>query len=50
MNEMQNYLKAELQAQTRNVRREKSNVGSDQLQSILQNALQNTFVVYEGSI
>ena len=50
MNEMQNYLKAELQAQIRNVRGEKSNVGSDQLQSILQNALQNTFVVYEGSI
>lgn len=50
MNEMQNYLKAELQAQIDKIRRGKSNVGSDQLQSILQNALQNTFVVYEGSI
>ena len=50
MNEMQNYLKAELQAQIGEVRVGTSNVGSDQLQSILQNALQNTFVVYEGSI
>lgn len=50
VNEMQNYLKAELQAQIGEARVEPSNVGSDKLQSILQNALQNTFVVYEGSI
>lgn len=50
MNEMQNYLKAELKAQIWEVRVGTSDVGSDQIQSILQRTLQNTFTVYEGSI
>lgn len=50
MNEMQNYLKAELQVQMGVLRVGTTNVGSEQFQSILQNALQNTFVVNEGSI
>lgn len=50
MNEMQDYLKAELRAQVEALRTETPNAGSGQLQSILQSALQNTFAVYEGSI
>ena len=50
MNEMQDYLKAELRAQIEVLRAEIPNAGSGQLQSILQNALQNTFAVYEGWI
>lgn len=48
MNEMQSYLKAELQAQIESVRGK--NAKSNQLQFILQSALQNTFTVYEGEI
>lgn len=48
INEMQNYLKAELQTQIGEVRVESSSIRSDKLQSILQNALSNTFTVYEG--
>ena len=50
MNEMHDYLKAELRAQIEALRAETPNAGSDQLQSILQYSLQNTFAVYEGSI
>jgi uncharacterized protein (DUF2164 family) len=50
MNEMQDYLKAEVRAQVEELRAKTPNAGSGQLQSILQRALQNTFSVYEGSI
>jgi hypothetical protein len=50
MNEMQDYLKAELSAQIETLREKTPNVGSVELQSILQIAVQNTFLVYEGSI
>ena len=50
MNEMQDYLKAELYAQIEVLRTQTPNAGVGQLQSILKNALQNTFAVYEGSI
>ncbi|MCX5800170.1 MAG: hypothetical protein NTX17_02105 [Candidatus Eisenbacteria bacterium] len=50
MNEMQEYLKAELCAQIEVLREKTPNAGSDELQSILQSAAQNTFLVYEGSL
>jgi len=50
MKEMRDYLKAELCAQIETLRTDTPNAASGQLQSILQNALQNTFAVYEGSI
>ncbi|MEI8120442.1 MAG: Qat anti-phage system associated protein QatB [bacterium] len=50
MNEMQDYLKAEIRAQIEAVRAKTPNAGSGQLQFVLQTALQNTFAVYEGSI
>lgn len=50
MNEMQDYLKAELRAQVEELRAKTPNPGSGQLRSILQSALQHTFAVYEGSI
>jgi hypothetical protein len=50
MNEMRDYLKAELRAQIEVLRNDTPNAASGQLQSILQSALQNTFEVYEGSI
>jgi len=50
MNEMRDYLKAELRAQIVVLRTDTPNAASGQLQSILESALQNTFAVYEGSI
>jgi len=50
MNEMRDYLKAELRAQIEVLRADTPNAASGQLQSILHSALQNTFAVYEGSI
>lgn len=50
MNEMQDYLKAELRAQIEALREKTSNAASNELQSVLQSALQNTFLVYEGSL
>lgn len=50
MNEMQDYLKAELGAQVEALRAKTPNASSGELQSILQTALQNTFAVYEGSL
>ena len=50
MNEMLDYLKAELHAQIEVLRTETSHTESGQLQSILQKALENTFAVYEGSL
>lgn len=50
MNEMQDYLKAELCAQVEELRQTTPNAASNQLQVVFQNALQNTFFVYEGSL
>ena len=47
MNEMQDYLKAELSAQIERLRHITPNADSKQLQMILQTALKNTFLVYE---
>lgn len=50
MKEMRDYLKAELYTQIEVMRTNKPKTASGKLQSILQNALQSTFAVYEGSI
>lgn len=50
MNEILDYLKAELHAQIEVLRTATPNAESGQLQVILQKALENTFAVYEGSL
>jgi hypothetical protein len=50
MKEMRDYLRAEITAQIEALRPNASHASSGQLQSILQEALENTFVVYEGAI
>jgi len=50
MKEMRDYLKSELSAQVEELRRKKTNAASTELQYILQSAIENTFVVYEGEI
>ena len=50
MNEMQDYLKAEISVQVEKFRKVGQNTTSSQLQVILQKALQNTFLVYEGTL
>lgn len=50
MNEMLDYLKAELYTQIEELRQTTPNAASTQLQIVLQSALQNTFLVYEGSL
>lgn len=50
MNEMHNYLKAELCVQVEALRGRAPSFASKQLQNVLQRALQNTFLVYEGSL
>ena len=50
MKEMRDYLNAELSARVEALRSGASHATPSQLQSILQSALENTFVVYEGSI
>ena len=50
MNEMQEYLKAELCAQIEALREKTPNAASNELQSVLQSAVYNTFLVYEGSL
>ena len=50
MNEMREYLKAELCAQIEDLRQTMPDAASNQLQVVLQSALQNTFIVYEGSL
>lgn len=50
INEMQDYLNAELFAQIEKLRQTTPNADSSQLQIILQSALQNTFLVYEGAL
>jgi hypothetical protein len=50
MNEMQDYLKADLGAQVERLREDTPNANSSQLQSILKRAVERTFTVYEGEI
>lgn len=50
MNEMQDYLKAELSIQIETLRKTTPNAVSKQLQTVLQTAVENTFLVYEGSL
>lgn len=50
MNEMHNYLEAEICVQIDELRKLNQNATSNQLQTILQSALQNTFLVYEGAL
>ena len=47
MNEMQDYLEAEIYMQIEKLRQTKPKVASNQLEVLLQNALKNTFLVYE---
>lgn len=50
MNEMQEYLKAELTVQVEKLRQRTSSAVSSDLQKVLETAVKNTFVVYEGSL
>lgn len=50
MNEMREYLKAEISAQMRTTRQGNPNPTSRQLESMMQQALQSTFAVYEGTL
>lgn len=49
MNDMRDYLKAEISAQMRAVRQANSNPSPRQLETTMQQALRNTFAVYEGT-
>ena len=50
MNEMQDYLQAELSTHIERLRTQTPNAVSQQLQTVLQTAIENTFAVYEGSL
>lgn len=50
MNEMHEYLKAEISAQMRTMRPGNPNPTPRQLESTMQQALQSTFAVYEGTL
>ncbi|MBI4535567.1 MAG: hypothetical protein HY708_04760 [Ignavibacteriae bacterium] len=50
MKEMRDYLKAELSAQVETLRNKQPHATSSQLQSVLQAAIENTFIVYEGAL
>lgn len=50
MNEMHSYLKSELYTQIEAFRQTSSSTATNQLQILMQNALQNTFLVYEGTL
>jgi hypothetical protein len=50
MNEMQEYIKAELFAQIEELRGTTQNPTLAMLQAFLQSAVQNTFLVYEGAL
>lgn len=50
INDMRDYLKAELSAQMRSLRQANGNPSSRQLESMMQQALQNTFSVYEEAL
>lgn len=48
VNEMRDYLKSEISVQIRSLRVINANPSSKQLESLMQEALKNTFLVYEG--
>lgn len=50
INEMHNYLDAEICVQIERLRNSNQNATSNQIHTILQSALQNTFLVYEGAL
>lgn len=50
MNEMHRYLEAEIYVQVENLRQTNQNATSNHLNVILQDALANTFLVYEGAL
>lgn len=50
MNEMREYLKSEVSAQMRLLREANANPNPRELESLMQEALKNTFSVYEGSL
>lgn len=50
MNEMHRYLEAEIYVQVEKLRESNKNATSNQLNHILQDALSNTFYVYEGAL
>lgn len=50
MNDMRDYLKADISAQIERTRENLTNVTTDRLQTILRNAIENTFKVYEEAI
>jgi len=50
MNEMHGYLEAEIYTQVEKLRQTNQNATSNQLNTILQDALKNTFLVYEGAL
>jgi hypothetical protein len=50
MNEMQEFLEAEIFAQVQKLRETAPQPSSAQLQGLLQRAVQNTFLVYEGEL
>lgn len=50
MNEMHDYLEAEVCVQIEELRNSNQNATSNQLHTVLQTALKNTFLVYEGAL
>lgn len=50
INEMQDYLKSEISSQMQSIRESNANPDSKQLELLVQEALINTFSVYEGTL
>ncbi len=50
VNEMQDYVKAEISAQVESLRQKTPTANPKQLQLLLQTAVKNTFLVYEGTL
>jgi len=50
LNQMQDYIKAEISVRVEELREADQNPSPDQLQKLLQKAVKNTFAVYEGSL
>lgn len=50
LNDMRDYLKAELSAQMRALQNKSKNPTTKQLEALMQNAIQNTFYVYEEEL
>lgn len=50
LNDMRDYLKAELSAQMRTLQMKSKNPTTKQLETLMQNAIQNTFYVYEEEL